>query len=393
MPEQLNWLVDSVLDPIKTRILKMPWIYRAAILLALLSLFALFEYRDQIPAKVGLASQTLRVSWGPRNRVPLSGADIGLLKASIARLTSQLDPRLTNLNPSIAEAWTVAQVLVAVHGVGKTDLAPAVHYIESQEDRTCSCWGQISDVKIHPHLAVTAWVLIAFAKLKPRAPNSEVQFFLDNQFRDGSWPIFEGATLEEASTYATSLVVLALYEQLNAGLVAKELESKVRASMERGRAWLMSHHRDDLPARWTDYPLAVHNPLPRLNSLGLSGQVLHVLHRTDQAGLADIERAWIRSLPKALPKSTDQDASNRFIENAKGSQFVDSSRYFVLPWSIVATVDAYPSGTTTERARALDWLERSVAALEQAEHLALQSGDYNAAELLIALKYLAKDTP
>jgi len=407
VPEQLNWLIDSVLDPIKARILKMRWIYRAAILLALLGIFALFEFREQIAARRLSVNEFFRVSLASQRFVPFSDKDARQLKASIARLISVLDARLAQPGATIGQAWSTAQVVVAVQGAGRFDSAPVVNFIESQKDPKCSCWEQFCHPDQPPHLGTTtqscsasypphvvasAWILAAYARLGRPAPRPQIQFFLDNQFPDGSWPIYVGAVSGEASTYATALVVFALYEQLNAGLVPKQLESTVRASMDRGRAWLMSHRMERL-ARWTDYPVAAHEPIRTMDSLGLSGQVLHILHRTGQSGLDDIDREWIRSLPRAIPGGADNDASNREIENKEGfSIYTDSSRYFALPWSIIATADAYPSGTIAERTRALDQLERSLAVLEPAEQAALKWGEYVAAELLIALRYISKDT-
>lgn len=406
MPEQLNWLIDSVLDPIKARILKMRWIYRAAILLALLAIFALFEFREQIAARLASVNEIFRVSLAPQGLVPFSDRDKRQLKASIARLVSVLDARLVQPRATIEQAWSTAQVVVAVQGAGKSDFGPAIDFIESQKDPKCSCWEQFChpngpphlvaatlscDASNPPHMAASAWILTAYARLGRRVPDPQIQFFLDNQFPDGSWPVYVGAAPGEASTYATALVVFALYEQLNAGLVPKQLESTVKAAMESGRAWLISHRTERL-ARWTDYPVATHEPFRTMDSLGLSGQVLHILHRTGQTGLEDIDREWIRSLPQAVPGGADNDASSREIENKKGlSIYTDSSRYFALPWLIVATADAYPSGTTAERARALDQLEHSLVALEPAEQAALKWGEYVAAELLIALRYISKD--
>ena len=68
---------------------------------------------------------------------------------------------------------------------------------------------------------------------------------------------------------------------------------------------------------------------------------------------------------------------------------VDRFQQITLPWMLIATVDAYPSGDVFQKARARNWID---AALTEHSVLTADASTNNwwRAELLYALKYVRK---
>ena len=66
--------------------------------------------------------------------------------------------------------------------------------------------------------------------------------------------------------------------------------------------------------------------------------------------------------------------------------YTDDTRYFGLPWGILATVVAYPSGSVSARVRAMRWLERAFAPGASIYDVAGTKDDGLTAELLFALR-------
>ena len=73
--------------------------------------------------------------------------------------------------------------------------------------------------------------------------------------------------------------------------------------------------------------------------------------------------------------------------NLAGSMAIDHFVQLKLPWMLTATIDAYRSGDAVERARALRWIESTVAgkSVEQADS---DANNWWRAELLYSLAYL-----
>ena len=69
--------------------------------------------------------------------------------------------------------------------------------------------------------------------------------------------------------------------------------------------------------------------------------------------------AQISQLPSRAPSASDAEHDDYWIDSKDGSH-IDGYTHPKLPWMLVATVDAYPSGSILQRARALQWLESAV---------------------------------
>jgi hypothetical protein len=100
-----------------------------------------------------------------------------------------------------------------------------------------------------------------------------------------------------------------------------------------------------------------------------------------------LDQAWLENLPQTIPLSIEYEIADRYINTADG-RIRDGIRQLRLPWLIIATVDAYPNGTLTQRVVATRWIER---ALNETDLLQIGAGgplNWNRAETTIAMKYL-----
>jgi hypothetical protein len=230
--------------------------------------------------------------------------------------------------------------------------------------------------------APSAWVIFSLAEIDTPATNGEINFLLGEQHPEGWWPVFpvEDGKSEYASTYGTAWALLALQYQLSKKLISGNDASRVSAAVSRGAGWLIAKRATG--TRWKDYPL---NPNGRFSE-SISGAALHALHMTSPDKLSSIDQDWLDNLPSRAPSASDAEHDDYWIDSKDGSH-IDGYTHPKLPWMLVATVDAYPSGSILQRARALQWLE---SAVQQQSVVAADTHPTNwwRAELLYALKYL-----
>ena len=205
------------------------------------------------------------------------------------------------------------------------------------------------------HLGVTSWTLWGLACYGISAHRNEIEFLLAAQGSEGGWPLFAGAEPKTfSSSYATAAAILALHEQ-SAREKDRARRERIVAAMSRGAEWLKS--RATARARWADYP---DSPGERREYLGLSGFVLFALHRTGAQGLAALDREWMNALPDEVPALLADEASGRKVQVGK-REYPDDTLYRTLPWTIVATVRAYPNASLSGKVRGARWLERALA--------------------------------
>jgi len=127
---------------------------------------------------------------------------------------------------------------------------------------------------------------------------------------------------------------------------------------------------------------------------------VHVLHRLG-ASTPDIDREWMRNLPSELPEATAADANPYGVtllapKDAAGNQSLapskrDGVRQLALPWTVIATVDAYPNGGVLDRAKALRLIQELCESLSQVAKPVMSGIPFAAAELEISLRYLKGD--
>ena len=325
----------------------------AAVLLVLVIAFAAAYART-----IGLY---YRAATASAARVPLESEVRRAAREKAKQLAAALDRRLDKRARFARDVSISASVLVALEEsdagyARRIDAKLIERYFRALAGPECACWRALPDGRYPNHVGITSWVLRAMAGYGIPAQIGELRFLLSTQTRAGAWPLFAGAKEERfASSYATAVAILALHEQ--AALHANsKLKGQLAAAVERGAEWLKKHAVRG-GARWADYPSW---PKRGNESLGVSGFVLVALHRVGAAGLEGLDRDWMRQLPADAPAATDSDAPAKTVLVGKRS-YPDRTRYFRLPWSVLATAAAYPNASLSGKAGAIEWLERALA--------------------------------
>jgi hypothetical protein len=128
-------------------------------------------------------------------------------------------------------------------------------------------------------------------------------------------------------------------------------------------------------------------------SISDSALALHVLHKLTSDTSA-IDEWWLSSLPEQVPTATDADEQTEYLpqEDTGINWMPDSVRRLQLPWTIVATVDAYHTAGVGSRYRAQLFLGALWARLEELRReIADTRFEFAASELVIGLRYLVGD--
>jgi hypothetical protein len=348
----------------------------AAALLALgIGLAALYAGTIELYYRAATASAAL---------VPLGNEARRAAQDKAKQLASALDRRLDKKGKFARDAWTSARILVALKEHDPAYRAnPKLieRYFRSLAGPECACWRVLPHGRYPNHVGVTSWALRALAEYGIPAQPAELRFLLATQDEDGRWPLYAGATEERfASSYATAAAILALHGQ-SALQSDSKLKERLAAAVQRGAGWLKKHAAPG-GARWADYPSW---PKGGDELLGVSGFVLVALHRVGAADLDGLDRDWMRRLPGDAPAASAGEASAKTVRIGKRS-YADRTRYYALPWSVLATAFAYPNASIAGKVRAIEWLERALA--PGASIHALTGRERNAAvaaEALIAL--------
>jgi len=302
-----------------------------------------------------------RVIFTSNRVVPLPDETRRAVREKAKQLAAALDGRLDRERKLAGETWTSARILVALREndpdyASRIDAKLVEQYFRSMAGPECACWRRFPQGKHPNHLGVTAWVLWTFAQYGIPAHKSELEFLLSAQGSDGSWPLFGGAQEEKfASSYGTAAAILALHGQ--AALQPDRGQRKrLAAAVDRGADWLKSRAVAGR-ARWADYPAW---PEAREDFLGVSGFALFALHRVGAWWLGSLDRDWLRELPAQAPAALRGESSAKAVQVGSRS-FPDETRYYELPWTILATEEVYRSAGIFRKVRAVQWLERALA--------------------------------
>jgi len=306
------------------------------------------------------------------------------------QLAAALRKRLIAKGRFEGDAWTSAQILVALKendaGHASPGSAKSIErYFRAIAGPECACWRKQPTANFPSHLGVTSWTLWALACHGIPAHRTEIEFLLSVQGPEGGWSMFAGAEPKRfASSYATAAAILALHEQ-SAREKDPARRERIAAAVSRGADWLKSRALAGR-ARWADYPDA---PEGRREYLGLSGFVLFALHRAGASGLAALDREWMSELPEETPALLADDASGSKVWVGKRS-YPDDTLYRALPWTIVATTQAYGNASVFGKVRAARWLKRALA--PGAPVYALAGNERDAALVAEALFALRSET-
>jgi hypothetical protein len=381
---KLIQLADSLFAPIWAWVMARSWTFRLSVLVLGGVIVLSWHKADIVSENYRLGVSVLRIATAD-NSFALDSET----KAKLISTTERLDKTVKTDLTSIAELtpWSIAQSIVALEGNKPTTSRPgyaqkAISLIRSNETNGCFCWAETSTSKETGEMCtfIAGWVMLAFSNLGETISDGELAHILGAQKAEGWWPMFEDRTDETfASTYSTAWIVLGLAEMNRRELISSAMRSRAEDAVARGVAWLL-HTRTDL-GKWKPYP----NIAKSRESDSISGLVLHTLHVADPSGLRELDRDWLSSLPRTPPEAPLEEGS--YVEF--GGRF-DHFQQITLPWMLIATVDAYPSGDIFQRARTRNWIdsalsERSVLAAD-----ADTTTNWWRAELLYALKYVRR---
>jgi hypothetical protein len=325
--------------------------------------------------------------------IPLRGTDRDKLDSLIRQIGDFVysaysrEFEVQNSPGKFVWAWDAAQMAVALEGINLPERRPIsrsklLAFIARTRDPKCFCWEERpNEGDTRAHLGATAWVLFAKARLGSPAEPQELQFILASQnAHEGSWPMFPCTETYSGSTYATSWCIIALREQARRGLVREPWLTAVNTAVQAGASWLEAHRIPQ--GLWTSYP-----SIPSLSdtSISNSGLAVHALH-AGSASHREAEKTWMMLLTPEFVPGFQSEAYNSWYCQQQNFQREDV-RYFILPWKLVATVDAYQQGTLFERARAIKAIE--VIMDHGDDFLRSIKGEYFiGAENLIALRHL-----
>jgi len=301
------------------------------------------------------------------------------------RLALSIENDLAQLRNGRITAWSATQAAYALVGYPRNNIASADVFTFVRENRipSCSCWSELprQDQK-EAWTFISGWVLATLAGYGVAATPSELSFLLDSQNEDGSWSsVPERGLTKYAPSYSTGWILIGLQEQLNEGLIASEQDkTAVDSSIKRAVAWLLSARREG--ARWRPYP----NLMSSSDSASISGLVLHALHGSAPDLLVQLDIEWLDNLPDdAVPASLGE---NSYVEIARsGGIQIDHFVQLTVPWMMIATIDAFDSGTLMQRVKALSWLEKTMNQ-ESVRNADAEQSNWWRAELLHSITYL-----
>jgi hypothetical protein len=382
--EPIERLTHSVIDPVVERVLKLSWPRRLLVLSAVLILAGSYLYYRQLKEAARDSYDEIAVIH--TQSIPLSSTDTIKLRDHIDSLADHLHAELGKRGaPGNYTSWTVGQLIVSLQGrstVGSDELA----LFFRKQDADTECWKQLPTEP--QHLVATSWTLVALADTGAPISDRGLKCVLESQNPEGWWPLYRPATRDRfnASTYATAWAILALDSQLRRYVMSEKEVQRVKQAIQNGRSWL-EETRIQGKARWDDYPFAPE----QIESLSLSGLVLHVLHRTGKVPSQEIDGLWLENLPAQAPLADEKEVSSHATALLPdGTFYRDAPRLYVLPWMLIATVDAFEAGTPRQRVHGLRFVRSCLTSLEESERRILQF-PWAAAEFEIALRYVNND--
>jgi serine/threonine protein kinase len=317
------------------------------------------------------------------------------LQRAINTLSSHVSLHLRNLGREKEErtGWEASQLAISNWRLKAFDEPHVVNYLNMSMKEGCHCYEFPLKPSREENIAASGWVVLAMSKMKAASGNTapsagQVEFILKNQNQGGGWwPIYSShAEFEtDASTYATAISVLALYEYWKSGVKTYGDEGKLRAAVEHGQAWLLSTRVPD-KARWLDSP----RNRAAQESVGLSGLVIHVLHRTEaaQEALNEIDRLWRQNLPALGPDAKTHEQSTLLLSDGR----TEITNNNVMQWAIVATAHTLVSASEAERRVTDAWMNGILDDIDNIALGVLDNTDWVAAELLIALRQYKGET-
>lgn len=284
-------------------------------------------------------------------------------------------------------AWTLSDLIISLSGA---DYPLDRNYLNSTIDKLAfseECWKEEKTVC---KMAVSGWVLWSKSRLNKPVSAKQLDFVLRNQSAEGWFPAHPyPAIADNASTYSTTIIILGLTEQLRLDLIAQNDKERVRNAVEKGVLWILkTRKKENKRYFWVDCPNATISI--QTQSDGLDGITIFALHQIAKSKvvqvpdlaseLKEIDSAWLERVSE-IPQTLEDRIVCRCGTIIDNEVIFDRTNQITLPWSIAATVEAFPNGTLWQKAKTAKWLENLTFQQDEKAH-------FVQAEYLIALGFL-----
>ena len=143
---KLEQLFSSLIDPVWTWVLRLPWTGRLAILLvtaaASVASFNWKETQHVLDTVAPIAAVALHYDF---SSMPLSDDYVRGASEGVQRLATSLEADLSTKDNLFAQEpgpWTPAQIVVALGETWAFQPENLIAYFRSQAELTCSCWKE-----------------------------------------------------------------------------------------------------------------------------------------------------------------------------------------------------------------------------------------------------------
>lgn len=378
----------------KFRRLSLKWIFAS-----ILCLVILFAGLSQIGA-VRTIPYYLQLRFAENNQqIALSVSQKQYLESSISKLKEALTNDLNEAVPQFTggkisdeyNAWGLSDLIVSI---SSADQPLDQNLLNGVIDKLASdgeCW---KEEKVACKMAISGWVLWSKSRLNKPVSQAQLDFVLRNQSAKGWFPAYPyPETAANASTYSTALIILGLTEQLRLNLITQADRERIKNAIEKGSAWLLeSRNKESKNYFWIDCPNAAESSQTKSN--GLDGMTIFVLHQiakekiVDTQNLTDelkkIDSQWLERIGQ-IPAILADEAGCQCGTVVDNEVILDRTKQSTVPWSLMATIEAYPNGSLWQKARAAKWLENLPFSEEY------KGFYFIAAEYLIALSHLREN--
>jgi len=368
IPEALkdayNKIIASLIKPIVKWILKLSYVKRLLAVITIMIFVASIYYYKSIYGVVQYSALYYRILTTNGSAIPLSEKNQHLLKGLISNTTNTLlqseFPKY-KMEPGIYNAWTMADIVVSTECQDSTHCVQFQNYVYSSTSFSprCQCWFQFQNSGFANYVA-TSWVMIGLDNSKKRVKDSLINYIVKTQNPDGWWSVYPSASLKDASTLSTAIVLLAL-KKCKSEIKDKNLRISVDESMNRGLKWLEGTFENNKKVIY-DFPNAEDK---NSSSVAIFGIVLHAIVSLESSAneVDSVKSAWLDNWDKNMKlvsinegekfdiKSTYK--SGHAVDIGNNNALQDDINNYALPWFIIASIDSYDGASLVRKAKIL----------------------------------------
>ena len=358
--------LDKVADKVSDLLISFAvnlWKRRPFVAICIFTLIALaLLFHEEI---INTAKVIKYLPYSLNSKIPLASYDRSRLLQMKQRVNDRLISDGDNIRrqDSTEDMWTYADVLVGLSPSQLSELSEddQLKFFKRHMKKGDGCWvqGKRTATKNDPcHLAATAWVLLSLGHIGVEAPIESWDFLLREQHHDGWWALYQysGKLKEDASTYSTAMIALAMKFHLSKGLIPSSRISKIKSAIEHARTWLV-RLRSVKGCSWPDYPYNVNK---RDDIKAIAGIQLYVLSQLGYP-LQEICHECLHTLTSPY-LSIDSMGSNTVIEFKlkDGVTVADTVNHMNFIWSTMGIKTCYSKGNLIERMESQAFIERSL---------------------------------